>query len=37
MITKNYSYTNHYEIIYKPTPSFPLFLSLSHTSEAKRS
>jgi hypothetical protein len=35
MITKTHSYTNHYAINYKPTPSFPLFLSLSHTSEAK--
>jgi hypothetical protein len=35
MTTKIYSYTNHYEINYKPTLSFPLFLSLCHTSEAK--
>ncbi len=35
MITKIYSYTNHSEINYKPTPSFSLFLSLSHASEAK--
>jgi len=35
MITNIYSYTNHSQINYKPTPSFSLFLSLSHTSEAK--